>query len=489
MLGWESTSQYIELLIRQGALTGMTFEQFLEREINAFLGSEQRKRMLLAKDYYAGDQSILSKKRLAIGEEGKKKEVSNLPNNKILDNRYAALIDQKTNYLFGQPFSAKTDNEQYAKDLKTVFSKKFLRLLRRTGMDAINQGIGWIYVYLDDNGAFKQQRFNPYEILPFWRDEDHTELDMVVRVYDVQGYEGTQLKTITRVEVYHAEGIKRYVLSSKKLIADVELGDSPYLISKTGDKTEAQTWTQIPVIPFKSNSDEIPLLNRVKSLQDALNTIQSNFMDALQEDARNTILVLLNYDGEELGEFRKNLATYGVVKVRSEDGVNGDVKTLEITVNAENYKTIIDLLRKAIISNGKGYDAKEERSGNAPNELNLKSMYSDIDLDANMTETEFQASFETLLWFYNTYCQLVKKPAYPDEDVEIIFNRDIMVSESAVIADIKNSVGILSRKTLVAQHPYVDDPEAEMKNIEEEEREKLDTGDPYKDTFGAGDDE
>ncbi|HIU64709.1 MAG TPA: phage portal protein [Candidatus Avacidaminococcus intestinavium] len=52
-------------------------------------------------------------------------------------------------------------------------------------MDAINQGIGWVYVYLDDTGAFKQQRFSPYEILPFWRDEDYTKLDMVVRIYDV----------------------------------------------------------------------------------------------------------------------------------------------------------------------------------------------------------------------------------------------------------------------------------------------------------------
>ena len=41
-----------------------------------------------------------------------------------------------------------------------------------------------------------------------------------------------------------------------------------------------------------------------------------------------------------------------------------------------------------------GYDAKDDRIivGN-PNQMNIQSMYSDIDLDANGIETEFQAAF------------------------------------------------------------------------------------------------
>ena len=42
--------------------------------------------------------------------------------------------------------------------------------------------------------------------------------------------------------------------------------------------------------------------------------------------------------------------------------------------------------------------------------------------------------------------------------------------ESQVIADIKNSVGILSKETLVAQHPYVTNVEEELKKIEKEEQ-------------------
>ena len=68
----------------------------------------------------------------------------------------------------------------------------------------------------------------------------------------------------------------------------------------------------------------------------------SDFENNMQEDARNTILILKNYDGENLGEFRRNLATFGAVKVRDD----GDVTTLTVEVSSENYKAILDVFKK-----------------------------------------------------------------------------------------------------------------------------------------------
>ena len=81
----------------------------------------------------------------------------------------------------------------------------------------------------------------------------------------------------------------------------------------------------------------------------------------MEEDVRNTILVLVNYDGENLAQFRKNLAQYGAVKVKTIDKSPGDVKTLQIEVNSENYKVVIELLKKAIIENARSFDAKDDR--------------------------------------------------------------------------------------------------------------------------------
>ena len=141
----------------------------------------------------------------------------------------------------------------------------------------------------------------------------------------------------------------------------------------------------------------------MKCLQDAINKILSTFQDNLEEDPRNTILVLENYDGTNLGEFRHNLATYGAVKVHTVDGVKGGVNALSVEVNAENYKSILIQLKRALVENARGFDAKEERMDGDPNQMNIQSMYSDIDLDIDGMENEFQCGFEELITFINQY--------------------------------------------------------------------------------------
>ena len=68
----------------------------------------------------------------------------------------------------------------------------------------------------------------------------------------------------------------------------MEAEDSPYL--QVGGVP--MNWDRVPLIVFRANSAERPLIARVKSLQDALNTLLSTFADNLQEDARSTILVI-----------------------------------------------------------------------------------------------------------------------------------------------------------------------------------------------------
>lgn len=112
--------------------------------------------------------------------------------------------------------------------------------------------------------------------------------------------------------------------------------------------------------------------------------------------------MLVNYDGQNLGEFRRNLAAYGAVKVRSDAGApGGDVRTLSLEVNGENYRAVLELLKRALVENARGYDARDLRAAGTPNEMNLRSVFSDMDLDANRMEAEFQASFQELLYFFN----------------------------------------------------------------------------------------
>lgn len=467
-MNMETETARINRLIIQGGRTGMTELQFFAAEIKEWENSTRRMDQIKGDLYYNGKHDILTRQRTAIGKDGKTGVVDNIPNNHLIDNQYALMVDQKTNYLVGKPFTVTGENDAYIEALNKIFNRRFFCLLKYVCEDALKGGIGWIYPYYNSRGELAFKHFPAHEILPFWADDDHTELDCAIRLYQQEVWDGYQKKIVEKVELFKADGLYRYIFEHDMLIADVEAGEhEPYFVTDEETPT-ALNWERIPLIPFKYNKQEIPLLKRVKTLQDAINTMISDFMNGMQEDPRNTILVLKNYDGQDLGEFRYNLATFGAVKVREEGGV----ETLSIQVNSENYKGILELLKKSLISNARGYDAKDDRMGNNPNQMNIQSMYSDIDLDANGMETEFQAGFDDLLFFINSHLHNTGAGDFEDE-VNIVFNRDILINETEAITNCSNSSGIISQETIVEQHPWVKDAKTELERLKKEKEEAV----------------
>ncbi len=446
----------------------------LEREIAAWLGSPERVMQIKGHLYYSGEQDILSRRRTAIGENGQLQPVENLPNNRVIDNQYAKLVNQKANYLLGQPFVLECENKQYLELLRQVLDKRFMRTLKNAGKTALNGGIAWLYPYFDDEGKLAFRLFPAYEILPFWQDSEHNILSWAVRFYQVWDLSNGRRELRDKVEVYSLLGVQRYIWQGGSLKPDkASLERLSYVQSDVG----AFNWQRLPLIALKYNESESPLLRRVKSLQDGINVMLSDFENNMQEDARNTILVIKNYDGTNLGEFRRNLAAYGAVKVRYDGETKGGVETLEVKVSAENYKAILEIFKKALIENGMGFDAKDDRLSGNPNQMNIQSMYSDIDLDANDMETELQAAFADILWFVNVYLANTGQGDFFDEEVNIIFNRDMLMDESSIITNCRQSVGILSDETIIGQHPWVDDVQQELERLAKQRQ--AEATDPY----------
>jgi hypothetical protein len=90
---------------------------------------------------------------------------------------------------------------------------------------------------------------------------------------------------------------------------------------------------------------------------------------------------------------------FGAVKV----GQDGGIDTLEVKVNAENYKTVLSIIKKAIIENAMAYDPGDLKSAGSPNEMSIQSVFNDINIAADETELELQVSFEQLFYFIDKY--------------------------------------------------------------------------------------
>ena len=443
--------------------------RYLEMVLRKWLDSKLREEQLLAEKYYDGHHDILEREKKVIGADGELTTIRNVANNKLVDNQYKKLVDQKTNYALGKPITVSTFKDEYLEHMNKVFTKAVHRQLRLLAQYAVDGGIAWLYPYYNDEGQFKLAVFPAYEICPIWKDKGHTELECAMRYYPEEVFDnkgGTEL--IYHVDLFTKHGITHFRYQGASLIPEKNPHSDYLYVGEQG-----YNWQRLPIIPFKYNSKEIPLIRNVKSLQDQLNECLSSFADNMQEDPRTSILVLKNYDGTNIPEFRQNLATYGVIKVTTVDGVQGGVEALKVDVNAANYQAELMQLKRAIVENGRGFDAKEERMDGDPNQMNIESMYTDIDLDVNAMETEFQAGFEQLKWFIDQYLMHTGKPDYSEEEVEFIFNRDIFINEDAKIDNCVKSVGVISTKTILARHPWVTNVEHELTQLEEDKQVEL----------------
>ncbi|GAA0122239.1 phage portal protein [Clostridium faecium] len=457
---------FIDKILSNGTNSVMTLEEIIQEEIKEWYSSKERRLMLDGQKYYKGDADILNRKRMAIGEDGELEEVTNLANNKLIHNFVRKLVDQKVGYLLSKPLSVQTDNEVYKKILDDVFDKSFMRLIKNLGKDAVNKGIAWAQVYYNSEGQLRFKRLPSEEIIPLWKDSEHTKLDAIIRVYEVIVYEGHTKKTVQKVEYWDTKQVLRYVNYNGKLIPDVEALEDKGHFSMVDDKGNKQsfTWSKVPFVYFKYNDEEQPLIKFVKSLVDDYDRNKSDNSNNL-EDLPNSIYVLKDYDGENLGEFRRNMALYRAVKVTGDGGV----ETRNLEINVEAYKTHIEQTRKDIYEFGRGVDTQSDKFGNSPSGIALKFLYNDLDMDCNIIETEFQASLEYLLWFIDQHLINTGQGDFINENVEFIFNRDTLINETDSINNCKSSVGIISDETIVSNHPWATKDELEKIKRQKEE--------------------
>lgn len=120
-------------------------------EIEQFKTSKKRLDMIAGNKYFDGEHDILNHKRRAIGEGGKLIDIENLPNNRIVDNQYRKMVLQKANYLLGKPFSIKKVRATGIQNsLNKIFNMNFLNLFNTIGEDALNCGLGLLFLYYDE---------------------------------------------------------------------------------------------------------------------------------------------------------------------------------------------------------------------------------------------------------------------------------------------------------------------------------------------------
>lgn len=473
----------IDFILKEGATKNLNMKDFIKTQISEFEESDIRKGMIEGQKYYENITEIQNKQRYYIDDNQRIAASKFFSNFKLAHSIPRKLVNQKAGLLLKKNINVKEviddgqkEDPEYKKRLKKTFNDRMHKRLKYTLIEAVNKGISWWQVYIDEDGKLKVRRVNAEKIVVLWQDDEHEVVDAIIMVYKMVLYEGTEKKIVKKAEYWDLEGVRYLIYENGELINDVERleevkdtvlkeddGNGMVLCSHFIYDGQPSNWEKIPFIYWKYNGDEKPLIYYLKSLIDCYDELTSIMADTIK-DAPNGVNVVKNY-AEDIKKFNKNLQELNTIFL-DEDG---DYRRENITIDINAFKEFIELLRRDIYETGAGVDTQSEKFQTAQSGVALEELFNDLDLDCSNIETEFQSSLEYFMFFENTYLQMTTAKDYHEKEVDFVFNKTMITNEKEKIENCKNSED-LSRKSRLAHHPWVKDVDAELEQIEAEEK-------------------
>ena len=468
----------IDFILREGAVRGTNLKEFIKLQIDEFMESDKRKLMLVGQKYYENEETEISKKqRYYIDDNSRVTENKFFSNYQLAHSFPRKFVNQKSGFLLKKNISVKEvlenkdqkEDPDYKKALKKIFNDRTHKRLKYTLIEAVNKGISWWQLYIDEDGKLKARRVNAEKIVVLWKDDEHEIVDAIIMVYKMISYEGTEKKIIKKAEYWDLDGVRYLVYEDGNLIDDVQrLEEVKDTILKNDDgygmtlcshflyDGRKENWEKIPFVYWKSGLDEKPLIHFLKSLVDCYDELTSTMADVLG-DTPNGVNVVKNY-AEDIRKFNKNLHELN--------------KRENTTIDIEAFREFIEILRRDIHEAANAVDTQSEKFKTAQSGVALEELFNDLDIDCSNIETEFQSSLEYLMYFVNTYLSMTESKDYHEKEVEFVFNKSMITNESEKITNCKNSEGQVSRKSILANHPFVKDIDAELEQLKAEEEEE-----------------
>lgn len=431
-----------------------------------------------AERYYRNETDILYEPKQ------KKEEEAETPlrnaDNRIPFNFHGLLVNQKAAYMFTAPPLFDIGNKAANKKVQAFLGDKYPKACKDLCIDASNSTIAWLHLWKDKkSGQYKYAAVPARQVIPVWGKGLEKELLGVLRCYsDIREDDG---KSVTVYEYWNDKECAAYMLEGG---AELESGLQECDIFQTVDTSGNAKYTyefeheigEVPFFPFYNNNIDTGDLKNIKPLIDAYCKVFSGFVNDL-EDIQQIIFVLTNYGGADLKEFMSDLKYYKAVKI--DDDGSGDksgVSTLTIDLPIEAREKLLTITRKCIFEQGQGIDPDPENFGNSSG-VALSFLYSLLELKAGLQETEFKLGFGR---FIRCVCRLLNIRIKDDTIIQT-WTRTSVRNDQELSAIAQQSKGVISDETIIRNHPWVEDAEKEVKQIEKETSDAEEGG--YSDTF------
>ena len=415
----------------------------------------------VAERYYRNETDILFKPK----DDKEDSPVRNA-DNRIPRNFHGLIVNQKASYAFTAPplfdVGSTASNKRITEALGDEYAKNCMELC----VNAANCAVAWVHYWEDENG-FQWAVVDSKQVIPVWDKGLKRRLVGAFRVYESIDEETGDTYTI--YEYWTDTECQAFRRNNGMNVDDgLEYYNMFINPENNGEMIDyyRHDFGEVPFIPFFNNNVHTNDLKNIKPLIDVYDKVFSGFINDL-DDVQELIFVLSGYGGTELNGFLQDLKKYKAINLDADADGNPGVKTLSIEIPIEARNSVLDATRKAIFEQGQGFDPQPENFGNQSGEA-LKFMYSLLEMKTGLMEAEFRLGFSRLV---RAIC---KSKGIECGTIIQTWTRTCIKNDTEQAQICKDSVGIVSKKTILKNHPLVEDADAELKQLEKEEQEEQD---------------
>lgn len=474
----------MELLkARLAAGKSLNDSHILKEIIQEDKNSDKKKRMEEGERYYQGKHDILQKdfRRSPVSETGRDGEESmqmffnpNRSNHHCVNPFHHALVAQKTAYLVGREptISVRGQESREFEAMLTDFADEgFNSMLQKWITGAANKGVEFLHVYYDEEGAFRYCIVPAEEVIVVYDEIYQQDIKEVIRYYDIKVLEGGREKTKRRVEWWTAENVTYYTENSDgEFLKENKSGHWTVTELLDGEvrETVEHGWGRVPFIPLRNNDREMTDLQLVKGLIDAYDYVSSEGTNTLL-DLVDLYWVIQGYGGETASAVARKLQVNKAVQISDS---SGSVEAKQVQLPVEGRLDWMQMLRKDIFHFGMGVDTDSDDWGRAASGVALKFQYAMFYLKINGVVPEIKKAVKEFFRFVVEDWNRENGTEWDWRKIQITLNTNGITDDLETMQIIAESKGIVSEKTLLGKHPFVEDVNSEMEQLEKERKGK-----------------
>jgi SPP1 family phage portal protein len=291
-------------------------------------------------NYWRGDQPIYQKQKKSRPEI----------NNKVVENRALEIVSFKTGYLCGEPiqYVSRGSTDEITQGIQALNDQMLL-----VGKDALdNQLVEWMYVagtgyrIVLPASDYINTVVRPWLLGKGKQDPD----EAVFKLYNLDPryafviyYSGLGEEPIA--------GVKYITKQDKSRVFTVYTATQSFTITETNGEYGVTSWRDhsqgvVPIIEYPLNSIRIGSFEAVLLILDAMNTVQSNRIDGIEQFVQALIVI---YGADIDRESALELMEAGVIKLPNSSDQKVDIKILAESLDQMNTQTLVDYMHKTVL--------------------------------------------------------------------------------------------------------------------------------------------